>query len=204
MAKKPGTNRVWRRRLFTFCSAVSLLLCVAVLATWVASNWYAFALQRNCSTREAYTDRRELAVRGGRVVLVCVTDWRHPDDPEPITCEWQFDTNMATASDSDWHYSGSLAHERDRDFHFYTMMGGEVLNHSVAFGNGREHRLIAVPLSIVSTVTAILPVAFVYRRFRCRRRAGLCPSCGYDLRATPERCPECGAVPDGLKRHAVE
>jgi hypothetical protein len=48
--------------------------------------------------------------------------------------------------------------------------------------------------------TAVLPLTwtglFFTRRYRRGRalKLHLCPACGYDLRATPDRCPECGAL----------
>jgi hypothetical protein len=38
-------------------------------------------------------------------------------------------------------------------------------------------------------------VVFRHRRKRRRQRVGLCPKCGYDIRANPARCSECGQAP---------
>jgi hypothetical protein len=63
--------------------------------------------------------------------------------------------------------------------------------------DGMRRWNLVVPFWAVAGVAAALPAARWIARARARRttRAGLCPSCGYDLRATPDRCPECGTIP---------
>lgn len=56
---------------------------------------------------------------------------------------------------------------------------------------------LSVPHWFVSILLAVLPLLrwWTYHKGRQLYRAGLCVHCGYDLRATPDRCPECGTVP---------
>jgi hypothetical protein len=56
------------------------------------------------------------------------------------------------------------------------------------------HRL-AVPFWFLLTASAALPVCRAVRTVLRRGPPGSCRRCGYDLRATPDRCPECGAAP---------
>jgi hypothetical protein len=72
--------------------------------------------------------------------------------------------------------------------------------------SGPTHSGVWLPYWSVALVTAATPAAWAAGRARRRRRAqaGHCPVCGYDLRATPDRCPECGAANSGGRRPGRE
>jgi hypothetical protein len=78
---------------------------------------------------------------------------------------------------------------------------GDVYQHFLGFAyvsgvNGYvgEFQALAIPYWFIVLLTAIAPVTVWRRRRRQlrRRQTGQCPGCGYDLRATPDHCPECG------------
>jgi hypothetical protein len=52
-----------------------------------------------------------------------------------------------------------------------------------------------VPLWSILLPSAVPPILWLARRKRAPAPMSACTACGYDLRATPDRCPECGAVP---------
>jgi hypothetical protein len=66
--------------------------------------------------------------------------------------------------------------------------------------DGDDFRAIRIGVShwLAAMVLLVPPMLWLsrFRQARRTRRRGLCPSCGYDLRATPGRCPECGRHSD--------
>jgi hypothetical protein len=54
--------------------------------------------------------------------------------------------------------------------------------------------VVAIPAAGVPVVIGLSRRLLCHRRRRRAERARRCESCGYDLRATPDRCPECGTV----------
>ena len=64
-------------------------------------------------------------------------------------------------------------------------------NFTWGFDSAARESIVVTPIWPLAALAAIFPAIALYHRRR-RRKPGVCSRCGYDLRATPDRCPECG------------
>ena len=158
-------------RLFTVASVLSLLLCIGVVPLWLRSYWrHDYAGVRVRSSLVAVQSNM------GHVALVRIT--AHAGEPRR---NWQLVRGSETASfNFIWDTSGGEQFSHGRE-EFLSPRGRTVLE------------CWTTPYWLWAVLTFILPAAMVIRRRahphddpqRCRR-------CGYDLRASADRCPECG------------
>src|SRR3954469_23239243 len=109
------------------------------------------------------------------------------------------------ASPTAWWHSAPLKHVHEWSETGSFTPAAKLQVDFLGFGFARERGVvrsspyvetwIIVPLWSLALLAAVLPVAWLVtalRRRRLRSREGRCLVCGYDLRASPDRCPECG------------
>jgi hypothetical protein len=180
-----------KRRVFTICSGVSLVLFVAVVVLWVRSH----GSTDRIDWRNERGSRSVRTARGHAVLYLYVADlsdrpdrhhgprYQHEDHPSV-----PFNTLILMAGER-----GETSYSRE--------WAGFAWHERRNVRLGRLHVIAVMPFWSIAAATGALPVAWAVVRVRSalrarRRHAGVCASCGYDLRATPGRCPECGVVRD--------
>jgi hypothetical protein len=194
-----------RQRLLNLLTALSLLLCVAVVALWVRSYWVADVLQSGRVAFEGpwYTASACWIVSGRGGVRVTLMSGRSRAAGN--------DASKSISVDESWMRADGRTYWRltRRNMSGYVIDLFAYRRNRLGFGYQDTRpppyyaghlwrdRTLTVPWALHALVMALLPMAWIVRRGRqaARRRRtarGLCPACSYDLRATPGRCPECG------------
>jgi hypothetical protein len=175
-----------RRVLFTLVSGLSLLLLVAVVAVWIRSYWVRDIVMYCPPNRNFHTIQSIL----GSLHIISELDGSSTTENRVW---WQIDP---LARDAIWNggMSGypvkvekNLGHVWQR--YLYTVFTPYPYRSLTL-----HKRLIVVPYWSPAVLFAILPTIWIWRfvKYERRRNLGHCPKCNYDLRATPDRCPECG------------
>lgn len=188
--------RPLRRHLFTFCSAASLLACVALGLLWASSyeHWYVCGV--GTVTHGPWKDEARASsydarlANGGMVIEVTRYRWVTPGRrPAPEMPGFRVGSMPAP--------HGPLGQEMTKPG--VRWWGGFAYSygHSGPGGPSTSHaRGLRVPCWFLAALLSAMPALWL-NRLRNARRAkglGLCPACGYDLRASPDRCPECGTI----------
>ncbi|HEY7118320.1 MAG TPA: hypothetical protein VH475_17155 [Tepidisphaeraceae bacterium] len=174
-------------------TALSLLMCVATVSLWVRSyrivdvvHRYGYEdTGRPSKYRRWLLVNHTIATRRGAVQLL-IGPKRFAIEGMPPDY-YSYPATIDTFDPPDWTFFGFAA------------------AHSPPGTPPREQwDQYRFPMYAFTLLFTVLPVAWSVRRYR-RRMArsrierGRCWTCGYDLRATPDRCPECGQIPASAK-----
>jgi hypothetical protein len=134
-------------------------------------------------------------------VLFCYRWISAPDDGLPLTVLVVLAASLlalvavAIAIDQPWR---RLPDARREDWPFYVGAGvGVVLGLLIMLvppwiTTSNHTSWISMIGQLLMTFSCYVAIIPGHKR-RKRRGAGCCPECGYNLRASPERCPECGS-----------
>jgi hypothetical protein len=167
-----------KRRLFTTLAVASLVLCLAALALLFLSFVHSYALT-------------QLVYFPGSVGM--------PPTSAPATVRFtDFAIFRGRIAAGQSHRSVDSMEQSGSWMLLVNPPTGNFIGRNIGFDWTREKQpgwayfRLVIPLWELAVVFAILPI--LWMRSRRRFMPGLCPSCGYDLRATPDRCPECGTV----------
>jgi hypothetical protein len=164
------------RRSFVLAALLSALVFAATCVLW----WRSYARYESFTVVRPTWHCGVTSVRGG--MSLCLWTFGFPDA--------QSLQQKRSRQRRSWsHQSMATTTMNHIAYGFYSSSG------TSAKGFRQDARFFTFPHWSLAAASAVAPLAYVVHLLRRRARPpGHCAACGYDLRASPDRCPECGAL----------
>lgn len=175
------------RCLFTIASVLSLLLFVAVLTVWVQSYWYWDVVEFGFPAHDSVS----YGASDSNSQFLLARTFNEHGKAKPRIWSWQRYRHSAG-----WQSTNTTEWDRGGTRGGFTAGYVAYKPTQLHSGHGRPVSggtfVIGVPSWFACAVCLLLPLFCLKRRFSRHTLIGICKKCGYDLRASFDRCPECG------------